>query len=96
MTSYQTSHNYIHRQIACQDVLISVGGNIARFDGYVQLNAAAAAIWKFLSAPKSAAEVEKMLMEQYQISAEEARADTAEFLQQMREHDMIVVHDDGV
>lgn len=96
MIRYQTSNQYIHRQITGLDVLISVGENIANFDGYVQLNAAAAAIWKFLSVPRSAVEVEGMLMEQYRLPREEARADAAEFLELLRSHNMVTVTDDGL
>lgn len=96
MVKFQTSDNYIHRQITGLDVLISVGGNIADFDGYVQLNATASAIWQFLSVPRSAAEVEGLLMERYQLSAEAARADAAEFLDLLRSHNMVTVTDDGL
>lgn len=96
MVTYQTSNNYIHRQITGLDVLISVGENIANFDGYVQLNGTAAAIWEFLSVPRSAEDVEQMLRERYGISEEEARADTAEFLQLMQKHNMVLVSGDGV
>lgn len=96
MVRYQTSNDYIHRQITGLDVLISVGENIANFDGYVQLNAAAAAIWQFLSEPRSAAEVEGMLMERYQLPREEARADAAEFLELLKHHNMVTVTDDGL
>lgn len=95
MVLYQAAKCFIHRNITGLDVLISVGGNIANFDGYVQLNATAAAIWQYLSVPRSAAEVEEMLMEKYQISEEEARADVSEFLQLMQAHNMVVVTDDG-
>ena len=96
MVKYQASNNFVHRQITGLDVLISVGGNIANFDGYVQLNATASAIWQFLSVPRSAAEVEGMLMERYQLPREEARADAAEFLELLRSHRMVTVTDDGL
>ena len=96
MVKYQASNNYIHRQITGLDVLISVGDNIANFDGYVQLNATAAAIWQFLRVPRSEAEVEGMLMERYQLPQEEARTDAAEFLELLRAHNMVTVTDDGL
>ena len=96
MVKYQASNNFVYRQITGLDVLISVGGNIANFDGYVQLNATASAIWQFLSVPRSAADVEGMLLERYQLPAEEARADVSEFLDLLKAHNMVTVTDDGL
>ena len=96
MIRYQTSDNYIHRQITGLDVLISVGGNIADFDGYVQMNATAAALWEFLKEPRSAEEVAGLLKERYQLSEAEARADGAAFLELLEKHKMVTVSGDGV
>ena len=43
--TYQASQNFIHRKIADSDVLISVGSNIANFNGYIELNGSAADLW---------------------------------------------------
>ena len=95
MTRYQASQNFIHRKITGLDVLISVGENIANFDGYIQLNESAAALWKFLSAPRTEEEMAAMLAEQYGISPEEASADASEFLELLKTHQMVVVTGDG-
>ena len=95
MIQYQASHNFIHRKITGLDVLISVGENIANFDGYIQLNATATALWNFLSTPRSEDDMAAMLAEQYGISPEEARADAAEFLEMLKTHHMVVEMKDG-
>lgn len=41
---YQASKDYIHRKIADSDVLISVGSNIANFNGYIQINDSAVSL----------------------------------------------------
>jgi len=91
MIQFQASQNYIHRKITGQDVLICVGEDIANFNGYVQLNATAAALWDAMSAPKTAAELEKLLIDGYGISGEDARSDVAEFLTLLQENKMIRV-----
>ena len=95
MIRYQASQNFIHRKITGLDVLISVGESIANFDGYIQLNATAAALWNFLSVPRTEDEMAAMLAEQYGISSEEARADATEFLELLKTHQMVMVTGDG-
>lgn len=41
-TKYKIREGYIHRKAAGNDVLISVGENVANFNGYITLNPAAA------------------------------------------------------
>ena len=51
---YQVNSAYLHRTIAGEDILISLGGNIANFNGYVALNATASFLWDSLKTPKTA------------------------------------------
>jgi len=37
-TYYQAKKGFVHRSIAGNDVLISVGANVANFNGYIMLN----------------------------------------------------------
>ena len=47
---YQTKPNYIRRKVAGNDILIPVAENVADFNGFIELNSAAAFIWDFLKA----------------------------------------------
>ena len=91
MIQYQASQDFIHRKITGLDVLISVGENIANFDGYIQLNESAAALWKFLAVPRTEEEMAALLAEQYGLSAAEAKADASEFLELLKAHKMVTV-----
>lgn len=88
---FQTSHNFIHRNIAGSDVLISVGENIANFNGYIQLNSTASFLWDAMKQPKTWDELEKSLQEIYGISQEEASLDVWDFVKELLEHDMVSV-----
>ena len=35
---YRVAEGFVHRQVAGNDVLISVGANVANFNGYITLN----------------------------------------------------------
>lgn len=88
---YQASSDYIYRRVADSDVLISIGSNIADFNGYIQLNPSAVCLWKQLSEPKTLDQLEMALEETYQIPHEEAVEDVIDFLNELKEHDMITV-----
>lgn len=89
--TYQASENYIHRKIADSDVLISVGSNIANFNGYIEINESAADLWAKLQQPSKLGELEQVLEEKYGINHEIAVQDVLDFIQLLREHDMVVM-----
>lgn len=89
--TYRANSQYIHRKITDMDVLISIGGNIANFNGYIQLNQAAVCLWKALQEECTVSELKEALLQQFEIAPEQAEEDVKEFLQMLQEHDMVVV-----
>lgn len=88
---YQASENYIHRKIADSDVLISVGSNIANFNGYIQINDSALALWEQLAEPSTLGQLEQVLKDKYGISHEQAVSDVIDFLKVLESHDMVAM-----
>lgn len=91
-SKYIASENYILRKVAGTYALISVGANIANFNGFVQLNETAAFLWKQLETPKSAEELISALLAEFEVSREEASKDVMEFLQLLIEENMVSIH----
>lgn len=89
--TFQVAANYVHRKVADSDVLISVGENIANFNGYIELNPSASLLWDAMSTPKTFDELCTELAEQYELTSEQAAADVQEFLELLQEHNMVVV-----
>ncbi|MCI5648535.1 MAG: PqqD family protein [Fusicatenibacter sp.] len=89
--TYQVKSNYVHRKIAEVDVLISIGENIANFNGYVELNASAAYLWTQLEVPRTADQLVQALTNEFGISPELAVTDVLDFLQELQEHEMVLV-----
>ena len=77
---YQVKPGFIHRHIGDVDVVISIGENVADFNGYMTLNETASFLWDALTAPKSAEELTALLYDEFDVTVEEARADVDEFL----------------
>lgn len=88
---YQASQDYIYRKIADSDVLISVGANIADFNGYIEMNPSAVDLWKKLQTPCRLNELEQTLEEKYKIPHEQAVEDVLDFLKELLEHKMVMV-----
>lgn len=87
---YQVKNCYIHRNIAGNNVLISVGENIANFNGYIELNDSASFLWEQLKEPKSVSELEQALADTFDIARKTAAEDVKDFLGELLEHDMVM------
>ena len=88
---FQSKSDYVHRRIVDNDVLISVGENIANFNGYIELNSSAAFLWDEMKEPRTSGELEKSLEEHFHLPHETAVADVQDFLKELQENDMVLV-----
>lgn len=87
---YQTKQNYIHRKVGGKDILIPVAENVADFNGFIELNKAAAFIWDTLTVPHTASEVVAALSSEFGIDESTAMQDTEEFMSSLIGHKMLV------
>ncbi len=85
------SPNYLHRRVADMDVLLSIGGNIVNFNGYIEMNRSAAVLWDKLQQECSAADMEQALQDEFNISHEKAVEDVLDFLKFLQENNMVTV-----
>lgn len=79
------SNLFILRNIAGEYLLIPTGSATSRVQGLLSLNETGALLYRNLSEDCTAASLAAALTAEYDVSPEEAAADAAEFLQQMRE-----------
>ncbi len=86
---YQAKPNFIHRKVAGNDILIPIAENVAKFNGFIELNPAAAFIWDSFAVPASANEIITALAAEFDIDKATAEADTKEFVSSLIEHSMI-------
>ena len=88
---FQVKDCFIHRKVAGSDVLISVGSNIANFNGYIELNSTASFLWDAIKEPKTSNDLKALLVVEYELVEAEACEDVLEFLKELLEHDMVNV-----
>lgn len=79
----------IRREIAGDIVLVPVGKTVFDSNGLFMLNELGSFIWNILPQVESEAEICEAILAEYEVSAEVAAKDTAEFLEKLREMDII-------
>ncbi|MFQ6793982.1 MAG: PqqD family protein [Thomasclavelia sp.] len=94
LRKYQASKNYIHRTIGGENILISIGSDIANFNGYVQLNKTALILWNCLQKPCKAEQLVNTLKDEFDILDEQAEIDVQNFIHKLLKHQMINILDE--
>lgn len=93
--TYQAKDGYIHRKVANNDVLISIGANVANFNGYVTLNPSASFLWDSLSKPQTVTSLVKLLTEEFEVSEDVAKKDVENFLELLQRNSMVTAYENS-
>lgn len=81
----KVSNDFILREIAGEYLLVPVGAAAAKFNGLITLNETAYTIFQALAEERTAGELTALVISEYDVDAETARADVDEFVQQLRQ-----------
>lgn len=79
----------IKREIAGDIILIPVGKTVYENNGLFVLNELGAFIWDLLADAPDAQAICQAVLENYEVSEEEARNDVEEFLSKLKEMDIL-------
>ena len=79
----------ITREIAGETVLVPVGKSVYDANGLFIMNELASFIWKLLPDAESEEQICKAVLEEYDVSEEDAARDVAEFLGKLRELEIL-------
>ena len=91
---YKAKEDFVHRKVAESDVLISVGANVANFNGSITLNPTASLLWDALATPQTVDTLTKMLTAEFDVSDEVAKTDVENFLEMLKRNSMVTVYED--
>ncbi len=91
---YRVESGYVHRQVAGNDVLISVGANVANFNGYITLNPTASFLWDALKQPQSVSTLTDLLLEEFEVEREKAQNDVMQFLEMLLSNSMVKIYEE--
>ena len=79
----------IKREIAGDTILVPVGKTVLDSNGLFVMNELASFIWDLLPEAENEEAICEAVLAEYEVSAEEAAADIAEFLNKLREMEII-------
>lgn len=80
---------FILREVAGEIIVIPVGKTALNFNGMICINAVSAEIWKGLQEEKTKEEILERILEEFEVTYEEAAADLDAFLHQLKENDLL-------
>lgn len=84
------SQDFVVREIAGEHIVVPTGQEALKFHGLIALNEVGAFLWKLLQEKERTAEdLITSLCEEYEVDTQSAREDIAEFLQTLRDRDML-------
>ena len=79
----------IRREIAGDVILVPVGGTVLENNGLFALNELGAFLWDRLESAEDEETLVQAVLAEYEVDEATARADTAEFLQKLREMEIL-------
>ncbi len=80
---------FVLRQVAGENLLIPVAGLNDTFRGIITLNETGTFIWKQMESGKEEPEIVEALLEEYEVSAEQAAKNVADFCENFRRLDIL-------
>ena len=81
----QIKKELIKREIAGDTILVPVGKTVYESNGLFALNELGAFIWNLLPEVETEEEICRAVLAEYEVSQEEAAQDVAQFLEKLRE-----------
>lgn len=79
----------IKREIAGDTILVPVGRTVLDSNGLFVLNELGAFIWEILPKAETEEEICRAILAEYEVTPEEAARDVADFLEKLRQLDII-------
>lgn len=89
MEEIKLKGEFLIREVAGEIIVVPVNQTALSFNGMICLNAVSQEIWNGLQAGKTRDEILERILEEFEVSREEASADLDDFLHQLRENDLL-------
>ena len=80
---YRKSDSIVSRKIADEFILVPIRRNVGDLESIYTLNDVAAYIWELLDGKRNILEIREKIVEEFDVSPEEAEKDLLELLQQL-------------
>ena len=80
---------FIKRKIAGEFILVPIGNTALAFNGLITINELGKFIWENLESSKDEEDLLHKILEEYEVEEKEAKEDLDEFLDKLRQVDII-------
>nr|WP_308691803.1 PqqD family protein [uncultured Terrisporobacter sp.] len=80
---------FILREIVGEFILVPINKSISKFDGLITTNEVGKFIWENYESSKDEEELLHKILEEYEVEEKEAKEDLDEFLDKLRQVDII-------
>lgn len=87
---YQKDPNIVSRKIADEVILVPIRQNVGDLESIYTLNETAARIWELINGKMKVREIKEKLIEEFEVTPEEAEKDLMEHLLQLKEIKAII------
>jgi methyltransferase-like protein len=87
---YRRSEDFVYRKIQDETILVPIKDNVGDMGSIYNLNEVGAFIWEQLDGEKTLLDITNMIVEEFEVSPEQAQADLREFVSQLKEIDAIL------
>ena len=74
------TRSFVTRQIAGETLIMPVAGRVTDLESLYVLNEVASRIWQLIASPTTAEQIAEVIASEFDVPAERARQDVAEFL----------------
>ena len=82
-TVYNKSDSIVSRRIADEFILVPIRQNVGDLESIYTLNEAAARIWEMIDGKMRVEEIKEKIVEEFEVTPEEAEKDIMEHLRQL-------------
>ena len=82
---YKRNENFVFRKIGDEMILVPIKDNVGDMGYIYNLNELGAFIWEHLDGSNQLVEVNKMILEEFEVSDQEAKEDLSTFLGDLEE-----------
>jgi len=80
---YKKSDSIVFRKIADEFILVPIRQNVGDLESICTLNDVGARIWELIDGEKKVREIKDKIVEEFEVTPEEAEKDLMEYLQQL-------------
>jgi hypothetical protein len=87
---YKKNESFVFRKIEDETILVPIKDNVGDMGSLYNLNEVAAFVWEQLDGHKSLGDIKQRLIEEYEVSAEEAEDDLSEYIARLTEIDAVI------